>query len=307
MPDLLIDAMPNPMSDLMIQSASAACLALALALGVLPPQAAAASKRAERAAELERSLELTMIVYGDIDVDADGRVLRHSLDHRDKLSPDLVRMLDARIPAWSFAPQALAEGQTHSALRMRLRVFAHRIGEQRDVYRMSVRDAAFLPRDDARPDTDRLRYDSRSRLSAHDTALRGIVYMALRIGPDGKAMEAFVERVDLVMEGSAKDMEKWRTNLSRLTERQARILRFIVPTTGPDAGLQEWSGRLPVAYNTLAVEDWEWQAYYRGPETRAPWKPAEESDNAVPTDLVPAGNAETPEQARRLLTPLDVQ
>lgn len=299
--------MSNPMSDPMIKSAFAACLAFALALGALAPQAAAASKRAERAAELERSLELTMVVYGDIDVDADGRVLRHTLDHRDKLSPDLVRMLEARIPAWRFAPKALADGQTHSALRMRLRVFAHRIGDQRDVYRMSVRNAAFLPRDDARPDTDRVRYDPRSRLSAYDTALQGIVYLALRIGPDGKVMEAFVERVDLAMEGSANNLAQGRKALARLTERQAKNLRFMVPTTGPKAGLEEWSGRLTVAYNTLAVEDWEWQAYYRGPENRAPWTPAEEAENAVPADLVPAGSTETPEQARRLLTPLDAQ
>ncbi len=286
---------------------AAALLAFILVLCASPLPATAAPGRAERTAELERSLELSMVVSGDLDVDAEGRVQRYTLDHRDTLSPDLVRMLDGRIPQWRFAPMALSEGQAHSALRMHLRVYANRIGDQPDVFRMSVRGAGFLQRDDQRPDTDLLRYDPRSRLSAYDSALRGIVYMAMRIGPEGRVMQAFVERVDLAMQGSANDMTQWRKNLARLTERQAKNLRFIVPTTGPDAGLNEWSGRLPVAYNIAKPQDGEWQAYYRGPETRAPWKGAEDAENAVPTDLLPADSAETPKQARRLLTPLDVE
>ena len=289
---------------------AATLLAVALVLcgSSLPATAASTSaeRAAERAAELDRQLELTMVVSGDLDVDAEGRVQRYTLDHRDKLPQALVRMLDGRVPLWRFAPMALPEGQTHSALRMHLRVYANRAGEERDMFRMSVREAGFLLRDDPRPGTDRLRYDPRSRLDAFG-AMPGIVYLALRIGPDGTVLQAFVERVDLAVKGSAKDMAEWRESLGRFTERQTRRLRFKVPATGPDAGLDEWKGRLPVAYNIPKPQDWEWQAYYRGPETRAPWKGAEDAENAVPTDLLPADSAETPEQARRLLTPLDVE
>lgn len=286
----------------------AALFAFALLLGALSAPATAASKRAqraaERAAELERQLELSMVVSGDLDVDAQGQVLRYTFDHRKKLPPELVRMLDIRIPLWRFAPVALPEGQTRSALRMRLRVYANREGEERDMFSMSVRDAAFLPRDDDRPDTDRIRTDPRSRFVPYGN-MSGIVYMAVRIGPDGTVPQAFAERVDLKVKGDPADMAEWRQSLGRFTERQVMRMRFMVPTTGPDAGLPEWSGRLVVEYDNARPRDWEWNAYYRGPETPAPWKTAADTQNAVPTDLQPADSVETPEQARRLLTPLD--
>ena len=283
----------------------AALLALALLATVLSPPGVAASKRTERAAELERSLELTMVVSGDIDVDADGQVLRYTFDHRKQLPAALVELLDGRVPLWRFAPKALPAGQTHSALRMRLRVFANRIGDAPDMYRISLRDAAFFLREDPRPKSDRLIFDRRSRIQAPDD-MSGVVYLALRIGADGTVLQSFVERVDLVVPGSAEDMALRRESLARFTERQAKRIRFWVPTTGPDAGLGEWQGRLPLAYNTIRPVPWEWNAYFRGPETRAPWKPAEDAENEVPADLLPTDTVETLQQARLLLSPLDV-
>lgn len=251
----------------------------------------------------DTEVEYSMQVAGTIEIDAAGKVLRHSFDQRRHLPAPLVNMLDGRIPAWRFAPMALPESQSYSALRMRLRVIAERVGEERDMFRMTVRDAAFLLRDDPRPETDLLSFDPRSRLQAPD-ALYGTVYLAVRIGPDGVPLEVFPQRVDLTVEGSEKQMSEWRKALASFTERQSSRLRFKVPTTGPQAGQSEWTGLLPVAYvRPLHPKEWEWQVYYPGPETAPPWKAADAE--AIPSDLLPLDTTETPEQARRLLTPLD--
>jgi hypothetical protein len=105
--------------------------------------------------------------------------------------------------------------------------------------------------------------------------ISGEVYIALKIGPDGKVMDSIVRRVDLMTSATEAQMAKAREILGDRTLKAVRNWTFDVPTRGKNAGQPYWSGILPVVFiidrNEAMPPYGEWRAYLPGPCAEIPW------------------------------------
>ena len=81
--------------------------------------------------------------------------------------------------------------------------------------------------------------------------------------------------------------------------------RFAPPTTGPDAGRDYWSVRIPSVFTagTAAKATGHWQNFVPGPRHPVPWATQEELANAA--DALPDSGIFPMTPALQLLTPLN--
>lgn len=253
-------------------------------------------------AALRDRVESSLVVTGSIDVDATGEVVAHAIDQPDKLHPEVLSLIDRAIAGWQFQP-ALRAGQPRAmSATMRLSLVARRD----DAGGVAVRIAGASFRDVGAPDTDRIRSVQRGRpLKFPDLLGRrgvsGIVYVALRIDGAGRVTDAAVRQVDLTVLAGAEDMARWRDLFARPTLRAAHYWTFEVPTTGPDAGKDHYTGLMLVRYAFGPAPAYgEWQPYVPGPRAEIAWL----EDDTAASAALPAGEL-VRDAGVRLLTPLD--
>lgn len=89
----------------------------------------------------KRALEATMLVTGEIAINPDGSVYGYSLDNRDKLSPEIVKLIDGTLSGWKFKPVEVAGKIVRARTRMSLRLVADRKAPNDFV--VTVQSAAF--------------------------------------------------------------------------------------------------------------------------------------------------------------------
>ena len=77
------------------------------------------------------------------------------------------------------------------------------------------------------------------------TGANGDVYLALKIGPDGKVIDGVVEQENLTTKGTETQMIEARRILGSESLALIRTWTFAVPTRGKEAGKPYWSGLLP--------------------------------------------------------------
>ena len=295
-----------PAIALLIACVSAVQTSSALPAAGETPAGNAAAAPAMPEEVIDRKVERTMLVLGIIEVDPAGQVLRYTLDHRDKLPPGIVAVVDRSVPLWRFEPVELPEGQRFTRSRMSLRFLARQTDD--GAFVVSLASASFRAREEGQPETDRIRPDRSPPITYPAWAARlgvsGTVYVALRVGPDGKPRDAMVRKVNLRVKGSDGELQLWRQELARETLRHIKRRTFHVPTTGPDAGKSEWTGTLPVDYvmpgQSRSDSIGRWDAYLPGPETPIPWLDVARQRDMAPPDALPPGSFHDLEEHRQL-------
>ena len=139
------------------------------------------------------------------------------------------------------------------------------------------------------------------------------LYLVLKIGPDGKVLDAVVGQVNLTEYGSEWQMAKVRKTLGNAALGVVRRWTYSVPTKGERAGQPYWSGILPVSFRIWngskppAEEEGQWQAYFPGPCTPIPWRVLEQDDinnGRCEGDAAPEGVFTLDGDGPKLLTPL---
>lgn len=260
---------------------------------------------AEPPAKARRQYESSMLVDGDIEVDAQGRVVRHELAGRDQLPDGVERFLDAQIAIWRFHPATIDGQPAASRNRMGLLLVAAPAGN--GGFEVELRRASFNPL--SRKDG----YEVESvdmppplyPVPAARARVSGTVYLLVRIDAQGKVLDAAAEQVNLRVAGSAAEMTRWRELLARSAEDKALQWTFRPPHKGEAAQRSDWSVRVPVNYSL--DQDGKaygrWMTYIPGPRQRPSW--LDDDDGVSPDALADGGVYPVgQDQGLRLVTPL---
>lgn len=274
---------------------------LGVALSSLPLAADAGNVRAAM-----KQVESTLLVTGTIVIAPDGTVRDYKLDDTRALGQTLEQFLDANIRSWRFEPVVVDGTVVTAEAPMRLRLVANR---QEDGG-MGVRIAAtWFGSDKERPATDMPRAarmdPPRYPMGALGVGAQGIAYVVLRFGRDGRVQEAGIERVNLRTLGTESQMTELRRQFADAALRAARRWTFLPPTTGKEAGQDDWSVRVPVEFqmtNRQQPKPGEWQSYLPDPTVRdLPWAREQLRTAGSPEALPDSGVYPLERSAIRLL------
>lgn len=268
----------------------------------------AGTAMAQSAQQVRKQAEASMVVTGHVDIEADGSVSAHVIDHREKLPDYVVSMVDRAAQTWRFEP-ILVDGQPVPArARMSLRLLAQPI-EGGTEYRMSIANGSFG--EDSNQDTDRVRRGELKPPSYPPAMLyrgvEGTAYLLLKIGRDGRVEDAVAERVNLRGYDNEREMERMRRSFATRSINAARGWTFVPPTTGKHAGEEYWTVRVPVEYDLSDPGSrrdtvGKWELYVPGPRQPEPdWLRSTSSGS----DAMLAGQIQMVGNERRLLTPLE--
>ena len=281
-----------------------------VALALLVPFSS--SGAVDRGTLIEKA-EMSMLVAGSIDMRADGSVERYAIDHSDKLSNAVIQLIGAQVSQWRFEP-TLVDGQPVAArTNMSLRIVARPLDEQD--FDVRIQSASFSG---GGGKDDRMGVEKRSSLRPMIEAMASTgmdtadLYVALKIGPDGKVLDAAVEQVNLGTLGGEVWMAKARRVLGNSALEVVRRWTFSVPTQGQLAGRSYWSGTLPLSLKMVdgplppsGIDEYgRWKAYVPGPCVPIPWRVDGNDGSPCTRDASPEGELTLDGSGPRLLTPL---
>lgn len=276
---------------------------IALVVSLLPLLAAATPR-----AETLKQVESSMLVKGTIETNADGSVNTVAIDKQEKFPPGLVDFVQKQILAWKFEP-VLVDGKAMRARSpMSVRVVARKVGE--DSYSIAIRNASFEGEEPAEGETltSVRMIPPRYPKAAGMSGASGMVYLLVKVGGEGRVVDAIVEQVNLKTIGTTNEMTVWRKALAGAALGAARQWTFKTPVKGEQANQEFWTARIPVAFymndNMDAVYG-KWEKYIPGPRQSAPW--SEENRPGFSPDALADGGIYMIGQNKgpKLLTALD--
>ena len=252
-----------------------------------------------------KQVELSMLVKGEISVDAAGRVAGMSIDRPEQLPAGVVSFVQAQVPTWVFEPVHVDGSAV--AVRNRMRMLAVAKKDDAGGYELRLQAVSFHPLErNARFDVVK---DSmappRYPVSLARAGASGSVFLLLRVGRDGTVQEAFAEQVNLRSLATENVMQKVRDGFAQSAVSAARRWTFTPPAEGPLASADYWTVRTTVDY-LLDLDTFQygkWVAYVPGPRQTAGWVDQE----LVRTSPETLAGGETYALAKgdlRLLTPL---
>ena len=270
--------------------------------------AAAFAAKAGHKDRLIEKAEMSMLVSGGIDMRPDGSVERYSIDHSEKLSAAVVQLIGAQVSQWRFEP-VLVDGKPVAAhTNMSLRIVAKPADEQN--FNVRIQSVSFSGgSDDA---DDHMSVLKKTSLGPMVRALvsSGVdaadLYIALKVGTDGKVQDAVVEQVNLFALGGDREMESARKVLGDSTMEVVRKWTFRVPAREPD-GEPYWSGVLPVTFRVSGdstQEYGQWKTYVPGPCASVPWRELNSVTEHPCDAAAPEGELTLDGSGPKLLTPL---
>lgn len=257
---------------------------------------------------VRKQMEVSLLVTGTIDVNAEGNVMAYTLDHRDELPPVALELIDETVPSWQFNPVELRGDATRARAKMTVRLIGSKFND--DQYAIRIGGASFFQaKPESGPAVSRVRSSDLappeypSRAVRHGVA--GTVYAVLKIGRDGTVHDAVIEHIDLRVIDTSERMTEWRDLLAGAVLRAAREWTFIPPTRGEEADEPFWSVQVPVDFVLDGYDEpdyGEWAAYIPGPRRSIPWA---DDKTATGSNALIAGGVYPLESDLRLLTPLD--
>ena len=260
---------------------------------------------------IRKQAEASMLVTGSVLIERDGSVSGLEVDQRDKLPEVVASLVDRAGPTWRFEP-VLVDGEARRVkARMSLLVVANKLED--GGYRVGIRSSYFGK--DAMTAEERVEQPDAVKgldmkppsypLSAAEIGASGIAYVVLKIGADGKVMDAAIEQVNLRTVGDANLMKRMRSAFSRSALNAAKQWSFTVPAGATDehgfVSLRvpvdyEMVGRTPPTYG-------QWRAYIPGPRETIPWIQDDQASSESPEAML-AGGLYQMGKGLRLLTPL---
>jgi len=235
--------------------------------------------------------EASMLVSGMVTIDPSGSVENYMLDHPEKLSQPVKDIVKQNVDRWKF--QFASTPAATATEHMSLRLVARMIDDQHASIR--VAGASF---DDAQVGADEdIVYKTRPHVEYPQNASKegasGVVYVLLRVGPNGTVLDASPEQVNLGSFHAAPDMARYRKYLADAAVKGVKQATFTVPTKGKLAGQPYWLVRIPVQFMSegeRAGDDYgTWSVYVPGPRIDVPWLDHPELAVGAP-DAVPNGS-----------------
>lgn len=228
---------------------------------------------------VRKTVEASMQVTGEVVVAPGGSVLSYTLDRADALAPEAKMLLEKYVPAWQLEVTR-DDGrplQSPIAVRMNVQLVARATGVD-DQLGIVIEDTAFW--DPKAPDFIKGKDLPPPQYpgSAARSGVSGVVYVVLRLEPDGTVAQVHAERVDMTVIASEKQLQQYRAMLAKAALDKARAWTFHVSpkqleTPGPI------SVRVPVEFAISMSrkpdeksEYGKWRAYVPGPYAPIPWR-----------------------------------
>jgi hypothetical protein len=274
------------------------------ALFALLPVLATASTRGEILKQIESSL----LVRGTIETNVDGSVNALVIDQPEKFPAGVVDFVQKQVAGWKFEP-VLVDGQARRARSpMSLRIVARRMDD--DAVSISIRNANFdgEPAKEGEALSSKRMNPPRYPEVVARSGASGTAYVVIRVGKDGRVIDALVEQVNLRTIGTAAQMNTWRSALADASVKRARTWTFIPPARGELADDGVWSARVPVDFKMDSRQSFaygKWDLYFPGPRQTIPWaeedRPGFSPDSLAEGGVYMIGESKGP----KLLTTLD--
>ncbi len=262
------------------------------------------------AAAVDRTkVESSLKVSGFVIIDTDGSVAGHELDPQAPLTPALTDFIGSSIAHWRFEPVVVDGRVVRARVPMRLRLAIHPTPDGN--YEARIASTWFMSGSDgAQADTNTQRVARRMQPPVYPTeALRmggkGVVYLNVTYGPDGKVTQVYARQVNLRVLGTESQMDRMRNQFAEASIRAARRWEFAPPTTGKEAERAEWSVVVPVDFRISGEAEPRsggWETYVPGPIKNPPVLSRDPLAEGSP-DALPDSGVFSVEQGARLLTP----
>ena len=253
---------------------------------------------------VRKQIESSMLVTGIVDIDPDGVVSSHSLDHADKLPPGVVELIGNALPGWKFEPILVDGSAVNARAQMSLRVIAKKLDGER--YSIRIGGASFDQQKSMTDITAKQMKPPAYPSNLVRAGVAGTVYLVLRIGRDGLVHDAVAEQVNLKIVADEHQMRACRDLLAKASVAAAKRWSFTVHADAHAAEREFRSVRVPVAYwldGAAPPKYGQWEAYVPGPRQPIPWM--EKDDTAFSAaDAYVAGSISQMDSGLRLLTPL---
>lgn len=275
---------------------------LALALLLAMPAFAGSGPGAVR-----KQAESSMLVKGKIVIGTDGTVQSHEFDPARQLTPPLAAFISKVVAQWRFEPVMVDGKVVRARVPMSLRLVANRADD--GTYSVRIASTHFGS-EQALVATDTVQKIDMKPPSYPGGMLKlggtGTVYLLVQVGRDGKVMNVDAEQVNLRVVASEGLMEQMRKILADSSIRAARRWTFTPPTTGKEAGKDDWLVRVPVNYvvdGENKPKPGEWETYIPGPRNmNMPWA-REQLKLAGNPDALPGDGLYPLQEGAKLLTP----
>jgi Periplasmic protein TonB, links inner and outer membranes len=200
--------------------------AAALSVVLLCSAGVASEADARVPAAVIAQAQMSMMLDGTIDVEADGRVSALRIDGEADYPGGVVAHVHQVVQGWEFEP-VLRDGQPVAfTTPMTIRLVASQIGDGGYEIRIaSTRFGEHDPEDRSRVRTLAMtppRYPEQ----AYRAGVTGTVYLAVQVGRDGQVLDVAAEQVDLTSAGTERVMAQARELLARTSTQAARRWRF---------------------------------------------------------------------------------
>ena len=246
-----------------------------------------------------------MRVTGVIEVEEDGSVGKFEIDNVDKLPIGVVEFVRNNVSEWAFTPMLVDGKPTRVRNKASMRLVAKKLEDGQYIIRMQAASFDPFEVEEGSELSSRIMTPPRYPKDAAKSGVSGTVYLALKVGRDGRVEESMAEQVNLTFIASENEMARWREHLSRNAVAAAKGWSFQPPVTGSGVDYPYWIVRVPVAY--LLEEHrssyGKWRAYVPGPRHRWPW-PSIAGSEISPEALAEGSVHQLGKDGLRLLTPL---
>lgn len=208
--------------------------------------------------------------YGKIEIGPDGTV--HKLELDNSLPKAVRHLIDANVAKWRFEPILVDGRAVIASTRVSLDLVAKPVGN--DEYQMSVAKVFF-----GAPDADKKNKLPLYPRRAVKTRLEARVLLELKLDAEGRVVGAHpyqtsLSRVEIPLvarglrrlfeEASVEAAKTWRYELTEIVDGRPTESYVVVPISYKiyEGSNHEHSG--------------QWQAFFPGPVTPAPWSAARE-------------------------------
>ena len=265
---------------------------------------------ARGAAAVRKQAVSSLRVSGNIVIGTDGGVRSHELDPEAPLTPVLVDFIAGTIAKWKFEPVLVDGKPVNARVPLSLRLVAQPADDGK--YDISIVSTYFGSKADA-PATDSLKSIQQTPPKYPKTALlmggKGVVYLLVEVGRDGKVANVDAEQVNLGVVGGEREMDVLRSQFTAAALRAAKGWTFAIPTTGNQANDDSWILRVPVQFVLTGPGEQQhkegtWDTYIPGPRNmEIPWAQKKLKTAGSP-DALPDDGIYPLRQGATLLTPL---
>lgn len=277
-------------------------MCLALALPLLLDQSLARAE-AGTASEVLKTVEMTMRVTGHVSIAPDGRVAGYTLHRPEDLPMPVKENISKTLPMWRFEPAHAGDAKAEVRLSMALSLRATPASDGN--YRLRIVAAHFGGHDLSSVPRRLSMQPPTFPSAALAKGYTGVAYILIRVGPDGRVVDAAAEQVNMYVYGTRREMEHARELFAKSSLQAAKRWRFAASALGEGASKPFWTARVPVAFSFRDKDPayGQWRSYVPGPRHRPDWIPARDAAGS-PEALASGGVYRLDVGGRKLLTSL---